>query len=314
MRAESRLPALDGLRGVAILLVLMNHFTAFPPDVPLSRTLYQVAYFGWAGVDLFFVLSGFLITGILFDTKGSAHYFRNFYMRRVLRIFPLYYGVLVVLFVLVPLVHQYAPVVQQVADRQGWLWLYGVNLNIALEGKWLFGGDWLELGHFWSLAVQEHFYLLWPALVLLLNRRSLMLLCGLSVPVALGIRVALLKAGMDPAGAYVLTPCRMDSLALGGLLAPAVRGPGGIGALLPAARWSAAGSAAALLAIFLAQGSSNENGFVVQTLGYPLLAVCFGSVLLLSLDPSETSVARRLFSLRLLRPSGPTATGSTSST
>ena len=85
---RSHLPAPDGLRGIAILLVMVYHFTILSPRTPVEKTLVNLLAFGPHGVDLFFVLSGFLITGILFDTKGSNDYFKNFYIRRVLRIFP----------------------------------------------------------------------------------------------------------------------------------------------------------------------------------------------------------------------------------
>src|SRR5262245_5379107 len=91
-KPEARVPALDGIRGIAILLVMLNHFTYYGgmrPDNTVDKLFYAVATTGWIGVELFFVLSGFLITGILFDTKANRHYFRNFYIRRVLRIFPL---------------------------------------------------------------------------------------------------------------------------------------------------------------------------------------------------------------------------------
>jgi len=302
MSSETRIFALDGLRGTAVILVMVHHFFAYPQhEALIGSNLYNLAYVGWTGVDLFFVLSGFLITGILIQAKGENHYFRNFYMRRILRIFPLYYGVLLVVFGLVPLVYRYSPAVQMVAERQMWLWFYGVNVNIALEAKWLFDAEWLALGHFWSLAIEEHFYLLWPALVFLLGWRALMIVCGLCIPVALVTRLALLKAGVVPTAVYVLTPCRMDSLAIGGLLALAVRSPRGVGALLPAARWTCVAGGVALLAIFLACGNFSEELPVMQSVGYPLLALFFGSLLVLSLNPAPTSVVRRFFCFRLLR-------------
>src|SRR5262245_34107051 len=87
-------PALDGIRGLAILLVMATHFTLIEKGPWIDECVAAVGRFGWCGVDLFFVLSGFLITGILYDSKGSNQYFRSFYARRTLRIFPLYYAVL----------------------------------------------------------------------------------------------------------------------------------------------------------------------------------------------------------------------------
>ena len=96
----------------------------------LSGVLYKVSEIGWCGVDLFFVLSGFLITGILYDAKGDEHYFRKFYMRRVLRIFPLYYGFLFVIFVLLPLANQDSGFVRKNMSREEiWLWSYLTNYD-----------------------------------------------------------------------------------------------------------------------------------------------------------------------------------------
>src|SRR5215204_2507864 len=101
--AHARIPVLDGVRGLAVVLVLICHATMLN-DVPTAAAkLYlALARLSWAGVDLFFVLSGFLITGILFDAKGRDHFFRNFYARRTVRIFPLYYAFLVITLLLLP--------------------------------------------------------------------------------------------------------------------------------------------------------------------------------------------------------------------
>ena len=111
--------------------------------------------YGSYGVELFFILSGFLITGILYDARNKPHYFRNFYMRRLLRIFPLYYGVLALVFFVAPLIPLFqGPTLDYLVDRQAWAWLYAVNIYIAIQGDWSFS----YLEHFWSLAVEEHFY------------------------------------------------------------------------------------------------------------------------------------------------------------
>src|SRR4051812_42732359 len=214
------IPALDGLRGLAIILVLLFHFT--PEGIGATsaeKVLRSVASLGWCGVDLFFVLSGFLITGILYDAKGSPHFFRDFYMRRVLRIFPLYYGVLFLVFIVVPLLHPLTRASdQQFIHNQHWLWLYMANIPQALTNAWPLKTGWVNLNHFWSLAIEEHFYLIWPALVFLLQRRTLMRICTACIITALILRCLTYFLWNDTA-AYVLTPCRMDELAMGALVA-----------------------------------------------------------------------------------------------
>ena len=176
-RWRGHIKPLDGLRGIAILLVMWFHF-AWPAKAQglITRLYVSVAALGWVGVDLFFVLSGFLITGILLDSKRGAGYFRNFYARRVLRIFPLYYAVLLVTLVILPLIVPYdTPALKRLLEGQGWLWLYSTNISVAVEhGNWIASADWLRMGALWSLAVEEHFYLVWPLLVFFLSRRALL--------------------------------------------------------------------------------------------------------------------------------------------
>jgi len=132
----SHLPALDGVRGLAILLVLLYHFVAQTTATNrIEAVVNWVFDYGSLGVDLFFVLSGFLITGILYDSRADPGYFRSFYMRRVLRIFPLYYGVLTVVFFGVPLIPALrGSAIAGLRDHQAWAWLYGINVYLAIHG------------------------------------------------------------------------------------------------------------------------------------------------------------------------------------
>src|SRR5262249_3296296 len=150
------------------------HFIALGggrPETNWDHRLLSLAWAGWSGVTLFFVLSGYLITGILYNDKGSEGYFRNFYIRRTLRIFPLYYGTLAAAFLIWQLL---APHWQAHATPGGqvWLWTYITNYGLLV--------DWRSIsvfGHFWSLAIEEHFYLLWPIVILRCSRRQAMAVC-----------------------------------------------------------------------------------------------------------------------------------------
>jgi peptidoglycan/LPS O-acetylase OafA/YrhL len=151
-------PALDGVRGIAILLVLFHHFTLFDPVTTIGAWLGFVALLGWSGVDVFFVLSGFLITGILIDARGSNRYFASFYMRRVLRIFPLYYLIVFLSFVVLARSTYWHDLLVGPGRVAQWpYWTYLVNFAIAERGDFQHG----VLDVAWSLAIEEQFYLRW---------------------------------------------------------------------------------------------------------------------------------------------------------
>src|SRR5215468_10531003 len=225
---RGHLPVLDGVRALAVLGVLIFHFVGtMTPTNWVERAIVGVTKYGILGVDLFFVLSGFLITGILYDARNEPHYFRNFYMRRVLRIFPLYYGVLALVFVVAPLIPLLrGPTLDYLVDRQWWAWLYGVNVYIALKGDWSFS----YLEHLWSLCIEEHFYFFWPVAVYLMARRPrLLIVASLSIAfAAMAARLAGSMMGLSWWTTYVLTPFRLDGLALGAFLAVAARQPRGL--------------------------------------------------------------------------------------
>ncbi len=147
-------PALDGMRGLAILLVIFHHNFNF---IPVSK-------FGWIGVDLFFVLSGFLITDILLKTKGNKNFLRNFYLRRTLRIFPLYYLVLLLFFILAPYFTELKGQYAFYHNDQFFLWGYLQNWFLIFHTPPSYNNS--IFGHFWSLSIEEHFYLLWPFIIL----------------------------------------------------------------------------------------------------------------------------------------------------
>jgi len=149
-------PALDGLRGLAILLVVFYHNFDF----------INYSVFGWIGVDLFFVLSGYLITTILLNSVNSPSYLKNFYIKRVLRIFPLYYLALILFLIILPLLGFYRKEMQFYIDHQWWFWFYLQNWLLSFRFPTV--GNFLN--HFWSLGVEEQFYLVWPFVILWLRK------------------------------------------------------------------------------------------------------------------------------------------------
>jgi peptidoglycan/LPS O-acetylase OafA/YrhL len=210
-----RITELDGLRAIAVTLVFFNHFAPIKsaPWLDLFRRL------GWVGVDIFFVLSGFLVTGILLKARVNTDgYYRNFYVRRSLRIFPLYYAIVTVTLV-VMFVAKHGLELQQMNATWGnpaWMYAYLGNIRTAITNV-------SPPGYFlpmWSLHVEEQFYLIFPLLVLHLTRLQLRRLLTTAIVAAPVIRLALaFWFPASPLLQYMLFPCRMDSLALGGLVA-----------------------------------------------------------------------------------------------
>ena len=240
-------------------------------DLP-SRLFFRLTAAGWCGVDLFFVLSGFLITGVLYDSKELPHRYRNFYVRRALRIFPLYYTTLTILFALLPWVVGLVGSLDGLEDAWVWLWAYGANIHVALRG------DWFPLSHFWSLAVEEHFYVFWPAIIIGCRRKTALRVCGGMILMALVVRTWLVMQGAVLA-AYCSTACRMDALAMGGFLALAARGPKGLERLVPLARKVVLISVAALLALAGWRFGLFLYDPAIQIVGYSLLDLFFAASL-----------------------------------
>lgn len=283
---RGHIPALDGVRGIAVLMVMVFHFTTFSTFQPTSlidHAVVKASNLGWAGVDLFFVLSGFLITGILYESKERGSYFRTFYVRRTLRIFPLYYFFLAVLFVVLPLISAFE-LPQSVRADHLWFWTYLPNVLIAWRG-WPEGSD-LLLGHVWSLAVEEQFYIVWPLFVYFLPRRALMTTAAVAVAVSIGVRAWFSFYGNE-AAAYVLTPARMDSLAVGAFLALLVRGPDGLGYLRKRAPLVLAASLCAFVTVLRAIKRWPHFEWMIEPFEYTALAFAFASFLVLVITPTQ---------------------------
>lgn len=294
------------MRGCAVLLVLLFHFLEADPNRGLRAIPFKIGAAGWSGVDLFFVLSGYLITSILLRTKSSPRYFRDFYSRRVRRIFPLYYGVLLAVFVVLPLIDRLrTPGVVRLLHDQWYFWLYISNFD-PRSGH----ADWLELGHFWSLAIEEQFYLVWPAIVYRTDRRRAMFVAlgGLLLSIALrsGLQIwALRDPSMSIARhwAFAWTPCRLDALAVGALIA----------LLSTDAEWrrklDVVGRGVAVIGLpvyawFIWRGTFTDalggGRVVLATFVYTLLALVYGSIIV-EATRSDSGWPQQLMSIRPLR-------------
>jgi len=207
-----RIPQLDAVRGLAVLLVLIHNTDIYP-----SLHLRWVSANGWMGVDLFFVLSGYLITGILLDTKESPGYFRNFYARRCLRIWPLYYAVLLFMFVVVPLVRpSEAHTIFEVRSAPWWSYLFFIQ-NFLVPIPTMATG---ALGVTWSLAVEEQFYLVWAVVVRFCSPRQLR---RIAVAVILLSPILRYYLSQHQVIIYSNTLCRADGLMAGAFLALLLR-------------------------------------------------------------------------------------------
>lgn len=328
-RPETRLPALDGLRGVAILMVMLHHLTIMPTRTGFDATLKGLLGMG-VGVELFFVLSGFLITAALLRAKASAsgkgrpdsaQFFGRFYLRRVLRLFPLYYLFLVVLLVLLPQFDGPGATggISRLLERVGWIpghesaapwfWLHLSNLPMALRGSFLHE----SLDVTWSLAVQEQFYLVWPILIYFCPIRRLPLVCLGLVAASLLFRIGAIGWQANPVALYVATPARLGSLAVGSLVAVwHATGAGELSRLGARARAVAALSMVGLAALILPSvqrwsGTGIEeiaSIFQRTPLALTLVAAGFGSLLTITLSARPGGVWIRALSSRPLTALG----------
>jgi peptidoglycan/LPS O-acetylase OafA/YrhL len=301
---EDHVVPLDGLRGLAVLMVMFGHFwLAQKPVGAVQEWTYTFVQNGWVGVDLFFVLSGFLITGILLEAKGSTHYFRNFYARRVLRIFPLYWGFLFVYFVILPRVVSLAPgsPFATAPGMQPWFWLYASNMLALVRGAVIPPG----LNHFWSLAVEEQFYVIWPAVVFAVSMKALERTCVALVVVAIAFRLFLLTTPYHHTGGYVLLPARIDTLAIGAWLAVIARDAS---RRTVVERWAPRGFLVALAALSVAHLPDlrmSGSRLAIQTVGFPLLAIMAASLISIGTGKAEANARiRKFFSSRVLVTAG----------
>ncbi len=291
---QRHIPQLDGVRGLAILVVTLYRFSKeIPTDTQVGLMLHNLFALGDRGVDLFFVLSGFLISGILLDAKGNKHYFTSFLARRSLRIFPLYFAALFLFLIASQWIAPFRGMFALAESNQFYLWSYLTNVKMSLDGDWTFG----HLDHFWSLAVEEHFYFVWPLLIFFcLRTTALKLACLLAGGSALS-RIAFAIFSDNGVAPDVLTLFRCDALLIGALLALQIRTPAGLAPL----RWWALALFPLCLSIGLWSSFTDKRLFTLPHTLWPLMWAC---VLIWLLRGSERRPWAKLFNLSPLRQLG----------
>jgi peptidoglycan/LPS O-acetylase OafA/YrhL len=273
------MPALDGLRGAAIVLVVACHAALMSRSDVHSRLGHLIDLImgaGWIGVDLFFVLSGFLITGILLATKESPAYYKSFFARRLLRIFPLYY-----LFIAFTVWRNHALYTR--ADVASLMFFY-----YNWRAVWL-GHALPNVNSLWSLAVEEQFYLVWPTIILFVNRKAVIRISLIGILIALLLRLWILPQATTFQSAYYMTPARMDALLVGALLAIWHSNPREWKQVQRLATRAAVFSGALILAIavwarhfydfVITPNGLSHSSFIVLGPGCSLLAIFFGALI-----------------------------------
>jgi peptidoglycan/LPS O-acetylase OafA/YrhL len=293
-------PALDGIRGLAILLVLIDHLMASNARTGsrLFDTLSEIRTSSYCGVNLFFALSGFLITGILFDSLDLPRYFTRFYARRALRIFPLYYGVILGLLILTGSLH---------FAWSGWQYYfltYTQNLAVWRDSTTLKLG-FFNINHFWSLQVEEQFYLIWPLIIYKLRQpEKIVRISLIGCAIIFAIRVFLVAMRAHPAFhnkylTYSPTFSCADNILFGCCLCALLR-TRWRETTLRAAPWVLAASAGTL-AITAIENSGLDwsNNWFVPTFGFTLIAISCSAAIAMAQRPA--SKTQRFFSNDILR-------------
>ena len=289
---SERFRPLDGIRGLAIVMVLAVHSFHYSGPSPAGRVMDSVARAGWIGVTLFFVLSGFLITGILLDTRGRQHFLRDFYARRALRIFPLYFAFLAAYLFLVPQLPYASDRLAQ-PPTAFYYWTYLANMQEWLSG---IAATASPLGPLWSLAVEEQIYLVWPFLILLVAGRRLptvwITLAGASVAWRVWTRVT----AQSIESSYAWSPANLEAFAAGALVAWLLRHQRQSLAVWAPRVAIAAGVCVAMLWTRLGHFNFWSAPVEVLTLGISAVVALFASTIGVSVTGATSSVLNRAFS------------------
>ena len=287
--------SLTGLRAIAVLLIVAQHcWLTSHRTSPLIETYSRFAASLWFGVDLFFVLSGFLLTRILLATKSHKNYIGNFYARRCLRIWPLYYTLLALGCTLCLLTTAGKLRFYQLSYLTA-LATFTTNFYLAFTNRWDVAIGGIAVSHLWSLAVEEHFYLIWPWIIRRYNAKQLVKIAVITTLMAAVFRLAALVVTHDCVGLSVCTPLRVDTFCIGGLVAclPALMTVQEMRVKLWTRGFAFTGLA--LIVMTITTHLFRGNIFV-STAGYPLFAMNFACLIGILVDGDRTDFCSRWLS------------------
>jgi peptidoglycan/LPS O-acetylase OafA/YrhL len=292
-----RIVELDGVRGLALAMVLWIHCFLVRPNSIIAKLADSIGGSMYISLDLFFVLSGFLITSVLIRTRDSEYRARNFYARRFLRIFPAYYFVLVFIFFVYPVF--YAPLRESQAYHDAiYFFTYVQNFWQAWKpGKG--NPAWPGLEHLWSMAIEEQFYLVWPLVVWYTPPRRLVQTCALVCAISVAIKVALLLHGTTVREVYLPTYCRLEGLAGGAALASLWQTHG----LRSTPRWMRnIGMVATAALLFLIFRKYTHKAFPKDMVAHTVVAtIVFCWMIFAVVTAPKDALIRRFFRNRVLR-------------
>jgi peptidoglycan/LPS O-acetylase OafA/YrhL len=295
--SKTHIPALDGIRGVAILLVVAVHAFYRGPDIDPSALTKNLFIFGWTGVELFFVLSGFLITSLIKDEISKKGGLRNFFVKRASRIFPLYYGLLVFLFAVsfLPLPGALKDSLLNYRDNMATYWTFTSNYSelLGLENELANK----ILGPTWSLAIEEQYYLVWPLVLLLAGHRSRRF-----IPIALFVLLVvgrfLFSEKFDSRVVYHATFFHADGILIGSAIALWMT------EILKVKKWLLpifVLYTISLISIFFIIGTTHYSHPLIQKYCYALISIFYGLLLINTLTLEKFG---RVFESRALATAG----------
>ncbi len=274
----------DGWRGVGIIFVVAAHYV---PNLFMGS---------WIFMEMFFVMSGFLITGILMDSKNKKGYYKRFMYRRVLRVFPLYYLSLILLFFIIP--NSWIDL-SYYRQNQAWFWLYQENWLFSLEGL----HPSKALNHFWSLAIEEQFYIVWPLFVLIFSTKSLIRFCIFLFFFSILFRNTGTQLGfLNPPFPYMASLGRMEGIVLGGIIAALVRTDKSI--LEKIAYPITIISGILSFSVFCYARTMHMDYSINYQINYTLVDIFFSGMIVLTLCKSELILLKKIFNIPLISKLG----------